>query len=142
MAASEATIAYLTTLEVRDGPQTTDAYVDLGEVTGLTPPSDVIDEIEVTHMTSPGRRKEFIPGLSDPGSMSVTVNLIPGSDEDEFILEWKASGEIRDTRITYPNGRTQTISTFVREYVPNELTVNAAMTATLTLRCTGDSVFA
>jgi len=142
MAESEAIIGYNTILEVRDGPETTDSYFDLGEITGLTPPSDSIDEVEVTHMQSPGRRKEFIAGLSDPGEMSVTVNHIPGSSEDEFILDWKASGEVRDARITYPNGRTQTISTFVKGYVPNELTVGAAITATLTLRCTGDSVFA
>jgi hypothetical protein len=142
MAASQADIALGTLLEVRSGADTSSGYVSLGEIVGLTPPSDSVDEIDVTHMQSPGGVKEFIAGLSDPGEMSCKVNYIPGSTEDVFILAWKASRERRQTRITYPGGRTQTLLTFVKGYVPNELTPGGAMTATISLRNAGSSVFA
>jgi hypothetical protein len=139
--ASQADIAYLTLLEVRSGPDTSYGWTEVAEVVGLTPPSDSVDEHEVTHMQSPGGVKEHIAGLSDPGDMSVKINHIPGSDTDEFILAWKSSRQRRDTRITYPSGRTQQLTTFVKGYVPDELTPNGPMTATLSLRNASASTF-
>jgi len=140
MAVSEGDIGYGTLLEVRSGESTSDAYVEIAEVTDLTPPSDSVDEVETTHMQSPDGAKEFTPGLTDSGSMSVTINYVPGSETDEFILAWKASKEKRQTKITYVSGRTQEITTWVKTY-NQAVPVQGVMSATLELRCTGGSTF-
>lgn len=136
MAASEAVIGYGTIIEVENAAGS-GVFVELGEVTSITPPNDAVDQIEVTHMQSPNRTKEFIAGLSDPGEMSVEINHIPGSDTDEFVIAWRTSGEKRSTRIVYPNsGPTDTFPTFVLGYSPT-LAVADKLSATLNLKVAG-----
>lgn len=132
---TQAMIGYGTIVSVEDGASP-GGFFDLGEVTNVTPPNESVDQVDATHMQSPGRTREFIQGLIDPGEMSLDLNHIPGSDTDDFVVAWRVSGETRNVRITYPNNATETFPAFVLGYAP-QADVADKMAATLTLKVAG-----
>ena len=68
MAASNAAIGYGANVEVSTTGNSPDVLTTLDEITSITPPSSTSDQIDVTHMQSPNRRREFIAGLVDAAS--------------------------------------------------------------------------
>jgi hypothetical protein len=138
MAESEAIIGYLTTIEVEATAGLFD-YVELAEVTDITPPSESVDSVDVTHMQSPEVKREFIPGMTDPGEVSLDMNFLPGSPGDILIRAWRSASERRNVRITFPNDITWSFLAFPTGYspaVPNE----DKMTATLTCKVASSTV--
>ncbi|WP_374578297.1 phage tail tube protein [Phenylobacterium sp.] len=110
------------------------------EVRSVTPPNESVDEPEATHMESPGRYKEFVQGLIDPGDMSFSVNHIEGGVTDDYIATWRGQGDTRLVRISWPSGRWRRFGGFVKGYVPDEITPGEIQTATITFRVTGEIV--
>ena len=43
------------------------AFVEMGEVTEITPGEATTERVQATHMQSPGRRHEYISGMIDSG---------------------------------------------------------------------------
>src|SRR5262245_17287934 len=117
-----------------------DLYVALGEVYNITPPSATLDQIDVTHMQSPDRRREFISGLIDGGECSCEMNFIPGSTTDQRLLELLGlpvgASRRRAARIVYPN---HVYWAFNVELTGYEITDphDDKMTATATFKVTG-----
>lgn len=137
MAATAAMIGYGSTFALK---ATGDVdFVDLAEVTNITPPSDSIDVIDATHMASPNATREFILGLNDPGECSMEMNFIPGSAADTKIQAVRNARERVQGRITWPNRWTWTFDGIMTAYTP---TAQAAdkMSATLTFKVTGSYV--
>ena len=137
---SDALLGYGSTFEIANSGQSPTSFVSLGEVFNITPPSAQIDQIDVTHMQSPGRRREFISGLIDGGECSFEMNYIPGSTGDEElneILELAVGvSRRRSCRIRYPNGVTHTFDAELQSYEPTVPT-DDRMTATVTFKVTG-----
>lgn len=46
-----------------------------GEVTDITKDPETTDQADVTHQESPDMYREFIPGLTDPGSLMLGLNF-------------------------------------------------------------------
>lgn len=118
--------------------------VELAEVRDVSFPQDEADEHEVTHLKSPGRRKEFIQGLIDGGEMTATLNYDPGSATDLLLTAAKDTGTTRKLRIVIPDNDglgtaawNMTTSVFVRRYAPDTMEANAPITATAVFRVTG-----
>jgi hypothetical protein len=115
-------------------------YTELAEVKSITPPSMAVDQIDVTHMQSPERRREFISGLIDPGECSFEMNYIPGSISDIRLNELLdlpvGVSRRRSCRITYPNAVTHTFDAELQGYEPS-VEVDGAMMATVTWKVTG-----
>lgn len=114
-------------------------FYDLAEVFNITPPSAAADQIDVTHMQSPERRREFISGLIDPGECSFEMNYIPGSSADDelnAILDADPDERRRTWRIIYPNNIVHTFDAELTGYEPSVPT-DDKMTATVTLKVTG-----
>lgn len=113
-------------------------YVDLEEVTNVTPPNQQVDQVEATHMQSPDRTREFISGLQSPGEASVEMNFIAGSTTDQRLTALKSAGTAKSTRITWPNGVTWVFLSIVTGY---EIAspVDDRMTATATLTVSGQT---
>lgn len=136
---SDATLGYGSVFQIKDPD--TDTFVDLGEVFNITPPSSTVDQVDVTHMQSPGRRREFIDGLIDPGECSFEINYIPGSDADALLLAIVntplGESRTRECRIIYPNSVQDTFNANLQSYEPNVPT-DDKMTATVTLKVTGE----
>jgi hypothetical protein len=118
-------------------------YTQLEEVTNITPPSSEVDQVEVTHMQSPDRRREYIDGLIDPGECSFEMNYIPGSDSDLLLRDILdtpvGESRTRSCRIDYPNGFRDTFDANLQTYEPNVPT-GEQMTATVTFKVTGTIV--
>jgi predicted secreted protein len=117
-----------------------DLYVALAEVKSITPPSIDVDQVEVTHMQSPNRFREYISGLLDGGEASFEMNFIPGSTSDDRLFELlnlpTGVSRRRACRISYPNGVTWSFNAEVTGYEP-DVPFDDAMTATVTLKVTG-----
>lgn len=134
MAVSTATIGYGTTFAIGDGADP-EVFTALAEVMDITPPSDSVDVVEVTHLTSPDNTKEFIAGLSDPGECSFDIHFVPGAGDDAAIQAIRNTGSKKNYRITWPNAATWTFAGILTGYAPTA-PVNDRMTATVTIKVT------
>jgi len=114
-------------------------YVDLAEVSNITPPSSTIDMIDATHMQSPNADREFIIGLNDPGEASFEMNFIPGSPADLKIQAVKAARARVKCRITFPGGVTWTFSGLLMTYEP-AVPTDDKMTASVSWKVSGSTV--
>lgn len=118
--------------------------VELSEVREVGFPQDEADEHEVTHLKSPGRRKEFIQGLIDGGEFTATMNYDPGGATDLLLTAAKDTGTTRKIKIVIPDtsgaGTADwnfVTSAFIKRYAPDNMEANAPITATATFRVTG-----
>lgn len=139
MPASNALLGYGSVFEIVSDTSP-DAFVALSEIKSITPPSIDVDQVEVTHMTSPNRYREFISGLLDGGEASFEMNFIPGSTSDDRLFELlnlpTGVSRRRACRISFPNGVTWSFEAEVTGYEP-DVPFDDAMTATVTLKVTG-----
>lgn len=119
---------------VRIGRGATPTYTELALIGDLDMPDEQIDEVEVTHMKSPGRRRQFIAGLIDSGELTIPMNYIPESDSDVMCKELKTSGEEVIVEITLPGMTTpEAFTGFVNGY-GRAAPVDDKMTAEVTFR--------
>lgn len=112
------------------------AYVAVAEVTNITPPNQSVDQIDATNMDSPSRYREKIPGLTDPGEMSVEMNFVPNSATDALIRARRAAGDYQNAKIIFPNGAVWVFSAYVSGYEIST-PIDDKMTATLTMGVSG-----
>lgn len=117
------------------------SWIEIAEVFDITPPSDTVDQVDVTHMQSPNRRREFIAGLSDPGSASFEMNFVPGSASDLKIQEIRGTGEQVLCRITFPNAVTWQFTGQIESYEP-AIPTEDKMTASVSFKVSGSTVAA
>lgn len=134
---SDAGIGYGTYFHISQDAGAT--WFAIAEVYDITPPSDTVDQVDVTHMQSPSRRREFIAGLSDPGSASFEMNFVPGSASDLKIQEIRGTGEQVLCRITFPNAVTWRFTGQVESYEPAVPTEDK-MTASVSFKVSGSTV--
>jgi hypothetical protein len=143
MAASNALLGYGAVVEVSTTGNSPDVLQALDEVTTITPPSSTSDQIDVTHMQSPNRRREFIAGLTDGGEFSCEMNFVPGSNTDDFLFAIintpVGQSKRRFIRLSFPNGVTWF---FAGELTGYEAAVpfDDKMTVTATFKVSGDLI--
>lgn len=118
---------------------------ELLEVTDCTFPQDETEEVDATHLKSPGRRREFISGLIDGGEVTVNMNYDPGSATDLLLTAAKTTGTTRKVKFVIPDDSgtgtadwNMVTSAFVKRYAPDGMSPDAKITATAVLRITGD----
>lgn len=136
MADTEAMLGYGSKYEVLDPSLSPPAYVEIAEVFNLEPPSFTAARVEATHMQSPNRTREFIPGMIEPGAASFEMNFIPGSDSDELILAHQQAGTRTTHRITFPNNVTWSFTASFENYQPSAPT-DDRMTASVSVNVGG-----
>lgn len=136
---SDADLGYGSLFEI-ESIASPNEWTPLDEVFDITPPASDVDQVDVTHMQSPGRRREFIDGLIDGGECSFQMNYVPGSASDLILLDILATpvGEerTRNLRITYPNGVKDTFAGNLMTYQPS-IPTGDKMVAEVTFRVTG-----
>ncbi|MET3662501.1 phage tail tube protein [Aquamicrobium ahrensii] len=134
---SDAMIGYSTLFDISQDNGA--SWITMGEVYDITPPSDTVDQVDVTHMQSPNRRREFIAGLSDPGSAAFEMNFVPGSPSDLKIQEIRGTGEQVLCRITFPNAVTWQFSGQIESYEP-AIPTEDKLTASVSFKVSGSTV--
>ena len=138
--ASQARLGYLSKFKIASAASPP-VLTALSEVTEITPPNTVADDVEVTHMESPGRTREYIAGFIEGGECSVAMNFVPGSASDQRILALKASGEVVPMQIEWPDGSTWSFEAHVKGY---EIAspIDDRMIATATMKVDSDTTVA
>ncbi len=115
---------------------------EIGEVTGLPFAEEVADDVERTHFKSPGRRKEYVSGLIEPGDATLELNYLPGSGTDLLIAAAHRDGKVRSYKTLIPaaGGGMWEISGFL--YVKSRgrsVQIGDRMTMSVAVKFTGDS---
>lgn len=113
---------------------------EVGEVIEITPGEATTERVQATHMQSPGRRHEYIPGMIDSGEASFQINWIPGNATDTLLRGLLASGAIEEHTIVFPNGVTVTFDAAVTGF-SKVLPIEDRMTATVTVAVSGDETW-
>jgi predicted secreted protein len=133
MPTSEAMIGYSSTVEVStDGGSN---WTTIAEVSDLTPPPISIDSVDVTHLTSPNRAREFIAGLQDRGETTFTINWVVGSASDVLLRSIAVGFTTFMIRETFPNGAYWTMSGILTGYAPSA-PLDDKMSAEVTIKVT------
>jgi predicted secreted protein len=109
-------------------------YTKVAEVVAITPPGMSRDAVEVTHLESAERWKQYIAGLKDGGEASITLNFV-ASATDALLAAFNA--ETGGYQITFPNGIRMQFDGFCTAYNPPELTPGGVMQSTATFKCSG-----
>lgn len=138
---SNAAIGYGSTYEVWDASLGTPALVKIGEVTSITPGSESADRVEVTHMESPNRRREYVAGLIDSGESTFEINWVPNDATDVLLRTLFESGAVEQHRVTFPNGVTVTYNASIIGY-EKAVPIDDRMTATITVAVSGAQTWA
>lgn len=115
------------------------ATVKLAEITNLTPPALEASEVETTHTDSPNAIRQFIPGLSDPGSLEVEMNWAPESATDTLIRDMMFGRETRYMEIRFTQYSPEVVfggRGFFMSYTPGA-PLDDRMTATANVRAAG-----
>lgn len=136
---TQAAIGYSSKFSHGDGGSP-EVFTDLAEVVTITPPALQRTGVDATHMASPDRWREYIPGLKDPGEVSVVLNFIPGnSSQDVLFLAFEA--EIPSNwRITFPNAEIWAFAAYCTG-ITTTVPLDDKMTMTATFRVSGPPVF-
>lgn len=129
---TDARIGYGTTLEIFHGG----VFVEVAEVTNITPGEATTDRVEATHMKSPDRRREYITGLIDSGEATFDINWIPGSATDLLLRDLFTSGDVVNHRITWSNGVSLTYEASLIGF-SKATPIDDRMTATITVAVSG-----
>lgn len=98
-------------------------------------PEQVPEEVDVTHMQSPGRTRETIPGMLPVADWSQDKQLWPDNEGDELLEELSdltADGEKENILVEFnvdPDGTAirRTYAGYVNSYTPNGTVGDVAM---------------
>jgi hypothetical protein len=134
MASTAASIGYGTLFGMAD-PATPTVFTYISEMTSITPPAATTDNQEATTMQSPGRFKEFTPGLSDGGKIEFDMNYVPGSATD--IALRAARGVKKWCQIIFPNGVQFLFYAALETYQP-DAKADGVMTAKASFKVSGE----
>jgi hypothetical protein len=114
---------------------------ELTQVKSFTLPQDEAERVEISHLKSPGRRREYAPGMIEPGEFEVVLNYRAGSDTDQLIATALTDGISRPFKAVIPERgqpvRDWTGFATVSGYDRGEVNVDDAMEATVTLTIDG-----
>ena len=137
---SNALLGYGSVVQVSTG-DLPDVLQNIDEVTNITPPSNTLDQIDVSHMQSPNRRREYIAGMTDGGEFSCEMNFVPGGATDDFLFAILntpvGQSRLRHIRLSFPNGVTWFFDGQLTTYEMS-MPFDDKMTATATFKVTGD----
>lgn len=115
---------------------------ELAEVVSFGLPNSVTETMDASHLKSPGRKREFISGMTDDGEISVVVNYIAGGPTDTLIRAQKASGATRDWMAVVPR-KTGVVweiegEGIVTGWDRGEIVADGVMRGTITVKISGD----
>lgn len=134
---TQAKIGHGSTFAIKAGSPA--QFVDVAEVTSITPPNMTRDAVDATHTASPDGWREFIPGLKDAGEVTIEFNFVPGSPSTQLLVDAFNADEPVECQITFPDGSPATVWSFeaIVTGLEFEAPVDDKMTGTATFKITG-----
>lgn len=139
----DVSIGYGCKLYMTDYSLSPGSLVELAEILEVTPPNQLDDLIEATHMQSPDRTREYILGLTDPGEASFVMHHIPNSASEILIFANRARARqvpplATLCRLVFPNNIYWEFNALVRGYEPSA-PIDDRMTVAVTMQVTGST---
>ena len=112
----------------------------VAEVISISLPNPQVSDVEATHFNSPGRAREYIPGLIENGEITFGINFDAGSASDTLINSALNDDTPRDIMVSVPtvSGVNQefTFPGIVKGY-EKTIPIDDRQTATITVRVAG-----
>ena len=119
----------------------TPVLTELVQVKSFTLPQDEVEQVETSHLKSPGRRREYAPGMIEGGEFEVVLNFRAGSDTDQLLATALTDGITRKFKAVIPERGVPVWDIegdcIVAGYDRGEVNVDDAMEATVTCKITG-----
>ncbi len=130
---------YFATSDSTGSPET---WSELAEVKNFGGPNETSDELDVTHLRSPGSYREFIQSFKDGGELPITMNFVPGSASQAALMaEFEEEHQtVRRRRMFYPDGSTSTFNAYVKAR-NTPVAVGAVLELQVTARISGPVIW-
>ena len=111
----------------------------IGEVTSINGLNLDSDEIDVTHLTSPGGYEEVIQTIRRTGTVSIEGNFVPGDTGQAALMTDYLSGSIDTYTIAFPDEMATEweFDAFVKSAPSTEASVDGKVAFSAELRVTG-----
>lgn len=135
MPASGAAIGYGIVLEIQPSGG---SYTYVSEIFDLTLPSANVEQVEATHTASPDAYREYIPGLTEPGEVSFSMNFVPGSATDTLLKQVR--GATATYRVTHRSGRQVIFTGFLTTYETSAETASK-MESSVSIKVSGQPTY-
>lgn len=110
----------------------------VAEVTGIKGLKFKKDQVEVTHLKSPNKFKEFIDGMKDFDAVQISFNYVPGGTAETALLAAFNAATRKVYQIEYPNGATWTFLGVMTEFAPGDVAHDKKLEGTATIKPSGD----
>jgi predicted secreted protein len=125
-----------TTFQEGDGASP-EVFATIAEITSIGGPELSTEEIDVTNLDSSGGFKETIAGAKDPGSVSLEMNWIKGTQQIS-VRDKLATGAAGVYKITWSDSP-NTVAEFTAIVTAFSMNTepSAALTASITLKISG-----
>ena len=113
----------------------------VGEILSIGAPSLSRDVIDVTHMNSPERWREFIGGLKDAGEATVTLQSSPASTGYQAMVADFDNDSPESYSIDFPDGSSWTFTALITGLETSD-PVEDKIETSATFKITGKPTFA
>lgn len=138
---TQASIGYLSQFWVEN--PATSVLTELAEVRRIQLPNDAsFEQIDVTHLKSPDRRREYVRGFRTDREYEVELNYVPNSTTDQILRALAGSDDTFDARIVEYDGYVQvaTHDFDIRNvsFQISDIETEAVKTVTMTFRVASD----
>lgn len=136
------TITARTVTATAGGTNGTEVFTDVAEIKNISGPQHGQELIDVTHMQSPNFYKEFIASFLDGGEVSADLNFTNVASQTAVLddLEDRRVSNYQIIFTTDAGDVTCDFTCLVTRFEPS-FNMNAAISASLTLKITGKPVY-
>jgi len=115
------------------------AWTEIGEITDFSGPDGTANEIDTTHLGSTA--KEFLMGLPDEGSISLSINWEPSDTGQQAVIAARKARTEKDFKITYSDSSTATFKGYVLG-LSSSGAVDGKIDGSITIRITDEVTWA
>lgn len=125
-----------TVLKKGDGGSS-ETFATIANIMSITPPNPSRDSLETTKHNDSEMWRTFLPGLIDPGEVSIDVTWDPADTTHDFLTE--VAADKANYQVVFPDTASTTwqFEAFVINWEPTG-EVDGLMSGTLTLKISGE----
>lgn len=128
------------TLTAANGTLTPVALTEIGEITDINREDPGASEIPATHLQSTS--KEYLMGLEDSGTVSLSVNWLFDDAGQAALLAAKTARAKKAFKITYSDDSTMTFDAYVKTFSGPSASVDGKLDGSVVLKLSGDITIA
>lgn len=121
-------------LKIRSGAE----FIPVGDIYSMPPPIGFSTNlIEMTHLASPGKAREYKPGRPEPVQLSIQLGYALSSPGLQAVLD--AKGTVAEFEVSY-SGSTivHTFEAVVMSFTPADIAIDSRWEGTLVLQISGE----